>query len=227
MKKAGPSGWRGVMSPRPQPSDFGLSPLADNVDSLTQRTLHKPKPLRIQNGIGGGMRFTDDSVFGNTSPSSCFSRSFMDRRLSLTGRRVVAGIYCTILLTVLLVGHVHLRFQIHDIKMQEHMLQTVQQQLDRRLSTLDRGVAHRLGDLGPLRDVAVTRFNMVPNAGRSVELAIAPEAKERYAPDRIAETLQVSAQQKALARQAPQGRLSKLADFALAFIPERRQDPAR
>lgn len=222
MKKAGPSGWRGVMSPRPQPSDFGLSPLADNVDSLTQRPLHRPKTSRIQNGIGGGMRFADDSLFGNTAPSSYFSRSFMDRRLSLSGRRVVAGIYCTVLLTVLLVGHVHLRFQIHDIKMQEHMLQTVQQQLDRRLSALDRGVAHRLGDLGPLRDVAVTRFNMVPNAGRSVELAIAPDARERYSAERVAQTLQASASEKALARRHPQGRLSKLADFALAFIPDRR-----
>jgi hypothetical protein len=219
MKAAGPSGWRGVMNRRPQPSEFGLSPLADNVDSLTQRHQPRPRISRIQNGIGGGMRFADEHELLRVAPSR-FSGDFMGRQLSLTGGRVIMGVYCCVLLTVLLVAHVHLRFQIHDMKMQEHMLQSVHRQLERRLSNLDRGVAHRMGDLAPLREAAITKLNMVPNS-RTLEVAIAPSLLEKYSPQAIAEV--TGTQNSSVAAAQPQRRnpFRKLADLALAFVPDR------
>jgi hypothetical protein len=205
------------MSRRPQPSDFGLSPLADNVDSLTQRQ-NRTRVSRIQNGIGGGMRFADENELARVAPSR-FSGDFMGRQLSLTSGRVILGVYCSVLLTALLVSHVHLRFQIHDMKMQEHMLQTVQRQLDRRLSSLDRGVAHRMGDLAPLRDVAITKLNMVPNDRTSMEIAIAPQLLEKYSSRAIAEI--TSARNTDIAAAPQRNPFRKLADFALAFIPEK------
>lgn len=219
MKAAGPSGWRGVMNRRPQPSDFGLSPLADNVDSLTQRHQSRPRISRIHNGIGGGMRFADELELARSAPSR-FSPDYMGRRLSLTGPRVIFGIYATVMVAVLLVMHVHLRFQIHDMQMQEHAMQTIQRQLDRRISSLDRGVAHRMGDLAPLREVAVNRLNMVPNH-HTVDLAIASNTLDKYSAQSIAQITDPEAAQVQLASQAPtRNPFKRLADFALAFIPD-------
>lgn len=219
MKAAGPSGWRGVMNRRPQPSDFGLSPLADNVDSLNHRHQSRPRISRIHNGIGGGMRFADELELARSAPSR-FSPDYLGRRLSLTGPRVTFGIYATILVAILLVTHVHLRFQIHDMQMQEHAMQTIQQQLDRRISSLDRGVAHRMGDLAPLREVAITRLNMVPNQN-TVDLAIASNTLEKYSPVSVAQITspQDSAMQLAN-QQTTRNPFKRLADFATAFIPD-------
>lgn len=218
MKKAGPSGWRGVMNRRPQPSDFGLSPLADNVDSLTQRDLHKPRPSRLQHGIGGGMRFTEGYERSGLIPAD-FSRSIFDRQLSLTGPRVLVGLYCTALMTILMVSHIHLRFHIHDMKMQEHSLQSVQQQLERRISFLDRGVASRLGDLAPMRDVAVNHLNMV-RTGRASELVIAPHIAQKYSPEAIAAVTEKNSQSVAAPAEEPAlNPFFRFADFAMAFIP--------
>lgn len=205
------------MNRRPQPSDFGLSPLADNVDALTQRSQSRQRISRIHHGVGGGMRFADDHELVRHT-SSRFSGEFMGRTLSLSGPRVVAGVYCTVLVTILLVTHIHLRFEIHDIKMQEHSLQTVQRQLEQRLSSLDRGVAKRMADLAPMRDVATRHMNMVRNS-RSVELGIAPHVAQKYSPEAIVAATQPRDENPAAHEEQARSPFNRLADFALAFMP--------
>jgi len=220
MKVSGPSGWRGVMNRRPQPSEFGLSPLADNVDSLTLRPNEHVRSSRNGRGVGGAMRFLEDHDLRRHSRAGS---TFHSRPISFCGRRAALSIYCAFLVTALLVLHVHLRFSIHDMQMQEHLLQTVQRHLDRRISSLDRGVAHNMGDLGRLRDYAVNNLQMVPNE-RGMDLAIAPDIAQKYSPESIAETRKKAEQAVADAdsEDSPRNPFKRLADFALAFAPEQR-----
>lgn len=164
------------------------------------------------------MRFSEGHEISGLVPAS-FSRNVFARQISLTTPRVVVGIYCTVLLTILMVSHIHLRFHIHDMKMQEHSLQSVQQQLERRISFLDRGVASRMGDLAPMRDVAVNHLNMV-RTGRSSELVIAPHVAQKYSPEAIAAATQRNTQTASLGAEEPVlNPFFRFADFAMAFVP--------
>ncbi len=213
MKGPGqPSGWRGVMNQRPQPSDFGLSQLADNVDSITQR--QRVRVSRISHGIGGGMRITDDTEL-TRSVTSHFSGEFMGRRLSLTSGRVFLGVYATILTTLLLICHIHLRFEIHDMNTQQHALQTVHQRLERQASMLDRQMA-TLIDLGRLRDYATTELKMVEN-DRPDELKVAVHLRQKYDPQQIAADRQRKAEQEIADNNRPVNGFFKFTQVALAF----------
>ena len=176
MKGAKPTGWRAVMNRSPRPSDFGLSPLADNVDSITQR--QRVRISRIRHGIGGGMQLYDESDLIHAAPSR-FSGEWMGRRLSLTGGRVLLGVYTMSLLAFLLIAHVHLRFQIHDIQMQQHGLQTIHRQLERQITSIDRHVAHRSNDLRHLKDHAVLNLRMVENQD-TTELSVSKSLVSKY-----------------------------------------------
>ncbi len=213
MKVAGPTGWRGVMNQGPRPSDFGLSPLADNVDSLTQR--QRVRISRIRHGIGGGMRFSDESELLRAAPSR-FSGEWMGRRLSLTGPRVILGIYCATLVACLLIVHVHLRFDIRDMKMQQHALQTMHRQLEREASALERHVVH-LRDIGRLKEYAVMKLEMVEIEG-GTEIAISSNLKEKYSSEAIAAARQQRDSEIAALKQ-PKTRnpFRHLADMAVAF----------
>lgn len=103
----------------------------------------------------------------------------MGRRLSLTGGRVLLGIYTTALLAFLLIAHVHLRFQIHDIQMQQHGLQTIHRQLERQITAIDRDVSRRSNDLRHLKDFAVLNLNMVENPD-TTELAVPKNLVSKY-----------------------------------------------
>lgn len=213
MKSAGPTGWRGVMNRSPRPSDFGLSPLADNADSLAQRP--RARVSRIRHGIGGGMRLYDENELAQAAPSR-FNDEWMGRCLSLTAPRVVFGIYAAVLVTLLLITHVYLRFQIHDMQMQQHALQAIHRDLDRESAMLD---GHRafLSDPGRLKEFAVMDLAMVEN-GRSPELTVPPYLVQKYSPELIAtarqEQLREIAQLKQGGRKNP---FRQIADMALAF----------
>jgi hypothetical protein len=212
MKGPGqPSGWRGVMNQRPQPSDFGLSQLADNVDSITQR--QRVRVSRIRHGIGGGMRINDETEL-TVSVGSHFSAEFMGRRLSLTAGRVFFGVYATVLATALLIGHVHLRFEIHDMNMQQHALQTVHQRLQRQHSLLDRQNAE-LVDPGRLRQYAMLN-NMVENE-QADEVQVAMHLQQKYDPRQIAADRQRREEEALAANNKPVDRFFTLSQVALAF----------
>lgn len=214
MKVTGPTGWRGVMNQRPRPSDFGLSPLADNVDSLTQRQ-RGVRISRIRHGIGGGMRFSDETELVRAAPSR-FSADWMGRRLSLTGPRVILGVYCAMLVAALLVIHVHLRFEIRDMNMQQHALQSVHRQLEREISTLERHVAH-LRDVGRLKEFAVMKLEMV-EIEHGAEVAVSPVVREKYSARTIAAAkAQREAEIAAAQRPHPRNPFRRLADMAVAF----------
>lgn len=213
MKTSGPTGWRGVMNQGPRPSDFGLSPLADNVDSLTQR--HRVRISRIRHGIGGGMRFSDETELMRAAPSR-FSGEWMGRRLSLTGPRVLLGVYVAMLIASILIVHVHLRFEIRDMNMQQHVLQTVHRQLERDFSHLERHVTH-LRDIGRLKEYAVMKLEMV-EIGSGTEIAISPAIREKYSAEAIAGA-QAERAAEIAARTQPAYRnpFRRLADLAVAF----------
>lgn len=181
MKSPGrPTGWRGVMNQRPQPSDFGLSPLADNVDSITQR--QRVRVSRISHGIGGGMRIHEDAdVFRAGAPR--FSMEYMGRKLSLTGGRAAFGLYACCLVAALLLAHVHLRFRVHDMQMQQHALQLLQRNLQRQGNLLDQQLVN-LVDPDRLRDFA--QFNLQMEENHQVaEIQVDAELSEKYSPESI------------------------------------------
>lgn len=213
MKVAGPTGWRGVMNRGPQRSDFGLSPLADNVDSLTQRP--RVRVSRIHHGIGGGMQLNYETHSGlTTSLRSGTSRT--SRQLPLTGSRAAAGIFCAMLIAGLLITHVHLRFKILDMKMQQHALQTVHYHLEREASMLDSRSAH-LGDLGRLKDFAVMKLQMRENT-ESSEVTIATYLIEKYSARSIAEAQQEQTRELAAEqRDKTRNPFKRIANMALAF----------
>src|SRR5690606_7769208 len=194
-------------------SDFGLSPLADNVDSLTQR--QRVRISRIRHGIGGGMRFSDENELVRAAPSR-FSGEWMGRRLSLTGPRVILGIYSAFLVASLLIVHVHLRFEIRDMNMQQHALQSMHRQLEREISTLERHVAH-LRDVGRLEEFAVMKMEMV-EIDQSTEIAISPALQEKYSEQSIA-AARAEREAEIAASSQPRTRnpFRRLADMAFAF----------
>lgn len=213
MKGPGqPSGWRGVMNQRPQPSDFGLSQLADNVDSITQR--QRVRVSRISHGIGGGMRITDDAEV-TRSVTSHFSAEYMGRRLSLTSGRVFLGVYATVLTTTLLLCHIHLQFEIRDMNTQQHALQTVHQRLERQAALLDRQMS-TLIDLGRLREYATTELNMVEN-DQPDELKVTAHLRQKYDPQQIAADRQRRADQEVAHNNRPVNGFFRLTQVALAF----------
>jgi hypothetical protein len=217
MKKPGPTGWRGVMNQGPRPSDFGLSPLADNVDSITQR--QRVRVSRISHGIGGGMRVHDDSeMLRITAPR--FSPEWMGRRLSLTGSRAAFGMYSAILVALLLIGHVHLRFQIHDMNMQQHALQSLERNLQRQSNTLHQHMS-QLIDLTRLENDAVSNLNMVEN-GRAPEVEIDPALQEKYSPQAIAQARKEKQEESTSDKAIASRPFRKIADMAWAFADSAR-----
>lgn len=131
------------------------------------------------------MRLSDETELAKAAPSR-FSGEWMGRRLSLTGGRVVLGVYCAVFITALLIVHIHLRFEIHDMKMQQHALQTMHRHLERELSMLDRGVASHSNDIERLKDYAITNLHMVEN-DRAAELVVAPGLAEKYSAIAVAQ----------------------------------------
>lgn len=216
-KKTGQTGWRGVMSHRPQPSDFGLSPLADNVDSLTQR--QRVRVSRISHGIGGGMRVNDDAEPFRTVPAHQADRR--GARLSLSGGRAIYGIYAAILVSALLITHIQLRFKIHDMNMQQHALQTVQRNLQRQANFLDQHITSLI-DLDRLKDHAVINMNMV-EVERGPELVVQAAVEEKYSSEAIAAARAQREREMAEANSpAPVHAFRKLADMAWAFADRTR-----
>ncbi len=212
MKVAGPTGWRGVMNRGPQPSNFGLSPLADNVDSLTQRP--RVRVSRIRHGIGGGMRLSEDS---ETTLFSSFrgSNNSPSRRLSFSGGRAAVGVYAAMLVAGLLVVHVHLRFEILDMNIQQHALQTVHRQLEREASMLESRFAN-LNNLGRLKDHATRKLQMQGNAHVD-SVNIAPSLVKKYSAESVAADQQEQAKSIAAAQSATNNPFRRFANMALAF----------
>lgn len=214
MKKPGPTGWRGVMNQRPSPSDFGLSPLADNVDSITQR--QRVRLPRISHGIGGGMRVHDDTDILLRIPAPRQPAAWSERKLSLTGPRALFGVYAAMLVALLLIGHVHLRFTIHDMNMQQHSLQSLQRNLQRQSNQLDQAIG--LVDLGSMRRYAVDDLNMVPNEDSNTQLMVSASVKDKYSETSIAQERKDRQEERlALGQSSTARRFWKLADMAWTF----------
>ncbi len=212
MKVTGPTGWRGVMNRSPQRSDFGLSPLADNVESLTQRP--RVRVSRIQHGIGGGMQLTDSDA-GFMAPSRLRDERTA-RQLSLTTGRTAVGVYAAVFITGLLIVHIHLRFQILDMKMQQHALQTQHRHLEREASWLESGYA-RLGNLGRLKDLAVMKHQMKESTEHDA-VTISPYLVEKYSATSIAADRQAQLNHIAAATNAhSKNPFRRIANMAVAF----------
>lgn len=218
MKTAGPTGWRGVMNRGPQRSEFGLSPLADNVDSLTQRP--RVRVSRIRHGIGGGMRLSDETEF-SLSLTPRYNYDQRGRRLSLTPGRAAVGIYVSVLIGSLLIIHVNLRFKIHDMQMQQHALQMVQRHLEREASSVNSRTAV-LGNLERLEEYAVIDREMVHTV-EAPEVRIPRYTMEKYSPDAVAAVQKEQDEQVAAATHAkPKSPFRNLATMALAFAQSTR-----
>lgn len=213
-KKTRQTNWRGVMNHRPQPSDFGLSPLADNVDSLTQR--QRVRVSRITHGIGGGMRISEDTDAYRSAPANEITDRRGMRVLSLTGSRAAFGIYAGVVLAVLLVAHIQLRFTIHDMNMQQHALQTVQRNLQRQSNFLDQHITSLI-DLDRLKEHALMNLNMV-EVERGPELLVEANMAEKYSEEAIA-AARVQREREIAEAQSQEKRhpFRQLADLALAF----------
>lgn len=214
MKNTVPTGWRGVMNHRPQPSDFGLSPLADNVDAITQR--QRVRIPRISHGIGGGMQVHDESDMHRLTftQRGAFAAA---RKVSLTSGRAMFGLYASALMALLLIVHVHLRFTIHDLNMQQHALQTVERRLQRQSNYLDQQMISRV-DQHSMKRYAVNQLGMVPNSDNNGEVVITAEAREKYSATAVAQVQQKrKAGQSTTAKASTSGRLWKLADMAIAY----------
>jgi hypothetical protein len=112
----------------------------------------------VAHGIGGGMRIVDDFTepmsHGNT-----FSRDWMDRRLSLSPARTVLGLYLAFLVCVCCLLHVNLRFRIHDLLIQQRLIQSNHREFVRQATILDRQNSF-LSDPERLRNYAVSRLHM-------------------------------------------------------------------
>jgi hypothetical protein len=191
-KISNPTAWRGLPAEGPAPSDFGLSPLAENVDSIAHR--RSSRRSRIAHGIGGGMRIVDDFTepmsHGNT-----FSRDWMDRRLSLTKGRLFLGLYMAFVVTVCCLLHVNLRFRIHDLLVQQRLIQTNHREFARQAMLLERH-NNFLSDPERLRNYALSKLDMekMDSTEPAMEVTVSSAVERRYDPVILADAQQREAQ---------------------------------
>ena len=106
-------------------------------------------------------------------------------RLSLTQRQIVQIVGFSTLLAALAVGHVYLRFQIADIKVQHVELQRQREELFRQSMELERQNA-ALCNLPQLRQYALQQMQMIDSAVDKRQTTLIPAGlAQKYKTDAV------------------------------------------